>query len=310
MTLASSNTDKHAELDGWPDAAGLSDTFRRSWHLIQSEGRLALGGALVLLTIITLAFLIPALSPFDWNGQDLTSRLQPPLWIDENGLRRWFGTDALGRDILTRVFVGARLSLLVSFGAVAGAALVGTVLGLLAGYLGGRVDTVIMRTVDLQLAFPVMLLALSVVALIGPNLVNLILVFVLTGWPGFARTVRASSLALREKRYVEAARGLGAGRARIMGQYILPNALGPLTVVATFELAKVLIFESSLSFLSLGIQPPIPTWGNIMAEGRSLLEVAWWVTFFPGIMLVFAAMAANLTGDGLNSIVDPRLRKQ
>ena len=170
-------------------------------------------------------------------------------------------------------------------------------------------DNVIMRIVALQLAFPVMLLSLVLVALLGTNLFNLVIVFVFTGWPIFARTIRASTLALRQRGFVESARGLGAGRFRIMFRYILPNALGPLIVVATFEVAKVLIFESSLSFLSLGIQPPTPTWGNMMSEGRSILAVAWWVTFFPGIMLVLAAASSNIAGDGINAMVDPQVRR-
>lgn len=293
---------------GEPEATTLS-RLHESLRVLRERGGFAILGLTVLGLIVVGAIIIPGISPFDVNNQVLTERLNPPGWTDDAGQTHWFGTDSLGRDVFTRTFVGARYSLAISFSAVAGALLIGTIAGLAAGYLGGGFDNVIMRIVDLQLAFPVMLLSLVLVALLGTNLFNLVIVFVFTGWPIFARTIRASALALRQRGFVESARGLGAGRFRIMFRYILPNALGPLIVVATFEVAKVLIFESSLSFLSLGIQPPTPTWGNMMSEGRSILAVAWWVTFFPGIMLVLAAASSNIAGDGINAMVDPQVRR-
>jgi peptide/nickel transport system permease protein len=266
-----------------------------------------LGGSVILL-IVTAAFIVPMLSPFGETQQNLLGRLQGPGWENAEGLSHWFGTDGLGRDVLTRVFVGARFSLFISAVSVAGSLLIGTTVGLIAGYRGGFIDDVLMRLVDLQLAFPLVLLALALVALLGPSLLNVILVFTLTGWPVFARTIRASALSLKKRDFVEAARGLGASNTRLMFRHILPNSLGPLTVVATFEIAKVLIFESSLSFLGLGVQAPTPTWGNMMADGRAFLDTAWWVMLFPGVTLVLTAAASNWLGDGLNSIVDPRLR--
>jgi peptide/nickel transport system permease protein len=298
------------------DAAGVDDAvttpsrLREGLRLARDQGGLAILGGGILVLIIVLAVLVPYLSPFDAVQQNLTGRLQAPGWTDGNDLTHWFGTDGLGRDVLTRVFVGARFSMFIAFLAVAGSLLIGTVAGLLAGFRGGLIDDALMRLVDLQLAFPLVLLALALVALLGPSIQNVILVFVLTGWPVFARTIRASALSLRERDFVEAARALGGSNTRLMFRHILPNSLGPLIVVATFELAKVLIYESSLSFLGLGIQPPTPTWGNMMSDGRALLDTAWWVMLFPGLILVLAAAASNWLGDGMNSMVDPRLRQR
>lgn len=268
-----------------------------------------LGGGIIGLVLLS-AVLVPVLSSFDAYGQDLGARLLAPPWLDGTAWAQPFGTDALGRDVFVRVFVGARYSLAIAAAAVVGAGVIGTLLGLVAGYLGGLVDDGLMRLVDLQLAFPSVLLALALVALFGPSVSSLIVVFVLTGWPVFARTSRASTLTLKERTFVEATHGIGASGARVLFRHVLPNALGPLVVVATFELAKVLIYESSLGFLGLGVQDPTPTWGNMMSDGRSYLDSAWWVTFFPGAVLVVTAAAANWLGDGLNQLIDPRLRRR
>jgi peptide/nickel transport system permease protein len=277
---------------------------------LRKEGFLAILGGSVLLTVLLLAVVVPLIVDVDPNAQALTDRLLPPGSVGSEGQAHLLGTDSLGRDVAMRVVVGARFSLLISFSAVTGAALIGTVTGLVAGFRGGRTDDVLMRIVDLQLSFPIVLLALALVALLGPSLGNVILVFVLTSWPVFARTIRASTLTLKERAFVEAARGIGTGRWRIMFRQILPNALGPLIVVGTFELAKILIYESSLGFLGLGVQPPTATWGNMMSEGRSYLDTAYWITLFPGLILVLTAAAANWLGDGANQLVDPRLRSR
>jgi peptide/nickel transport system permease protein len=275
---------------------------------VRADGFLAVLGAGILLGVLLLALLVPLLVDIDPNAQALGDRLLPPGSTGSEGQAHLLGTDSLGRDVAMRVFVGARFSLLISFAAVTGAAVVGTLVGVVAGYRGGLIDDVLMRIVDLQLSFPIVLLALALVALLGPSLGNVILVFVLTSWPVFARTIRASTLVLKERAFIEAARGIGTGRWRIMFRQIIPNALGPLIVVGTFELAKVLIYESSLGFLGLGVQPPTATWGNMMAEGRSYLDTAYWITLFPGLSLVLTAAAANWLGDGANQLVDPRLR--
>lgn len=293
------------EVSGPPSTKGQ---WRARISFVLDQGMLAVLGGSVIMLIVIAAFIVPMLSPFGETEQNLLGRLQGPGWENAEGLSHWFGTDGLGRDVLTRVFVGARFSLFISAVSVAGSLLIGTTVGLIAGYRGGFIDDVLMRLVDLQLAFPLVLLALALVALLGPSLLNVILVFTLTGWPVFARTIRASALSLKKRDFVEAARGLGASNTRLMFRHILPNSLGPLTVVATFEIAKVLIFESSLSFLGLGVQAPTPTWGNMMADGRAFLDTAWWVMLFPGVTLVLTAAASNWLGDGLNSMVDPRLR--
>ena len=289
------------------DAARLSRITELRQRM-RGEGFLALLGGGLLVLMVLFALLVPILVDIDPNHQTLTDRLMPPGSRGSTGVFHLLGTDALGRDIAVRVFIGARFSLLISFAAVLGAMVFGTITGLVAGYRGGLIDDVLMRIVDLQLSFPIVLLALALVALLGPSLGNVILVFALTSWPVFARTIRASTLTIKERAFVEAAYGIGTRRTRIMFGQILPNALGPLTVIATFELAKVLIYESSLGFLGLGIQPPTATWGNMMADGRNYLGTAYWITLFPGLALVTSAAAANWLGDGTNQLIDPRLR--
>lgn len=261
------------------------------------------GGASILLVVIVLAIVVPWFSPFGTNDQDLIARLQPPGWTNEDGVRHWLGTDSLGRDVLVRVFVGARLSLFISLASVFAMFVVGTVLGLTAGFMGRRVDGFIMRLVDVQMAFPVVLAAIALVALIGPSFWNIVLVFMVTGWPAFARTTRASTLALKESEFVEAARALGAGKIRLMLREVLPNVMGPLLVLASYQIAEVILFESSLGFLGLGIQPPTPSWGGMMAEGRDYLDTSWWVSFFPGVALLITAAGANRFGNSYNKIV-------
>ena len=278
---------------GLVGVAAVTDRSDGGWKLLWREGKLALFGGTVIILVVLASLLIPEISPFDPFEQDLFGRLNPPGWVDDLGLTHWMGTDSLGRDVATRVFVGARLSLFISATSVLGAMVIGTAAGLVAGFRGGLIDDALMRLVDVQLSFPIVLLALALVAVVGPSAGNVILVFILTGWPIYARTVRASTLTLRSRDFVEAAVGLCARSTTILRRHILPNALGPLTVVATFELAKVLIFESSLSFLGLGVQPPNPTWGNMMADGHSFLEDAWWINFFPGVVLVITAATAN-----------------
>jgi len=276
---------------------------------LRRQGFLAILGGSILLLILLAAIVLPEVLGIDPNAQSLRDRLTPPGTVAaETGIYHVLGTDALGRDILARVFVGARFSLFISFAAVLGAMVVGTSVGLVAGFIGGLVDDLLMRITDLQLSFPIVLLALALVALLGPSLSNIILVFSLTSWPVFARTVRSSTLTIKERAFIEAAKGIGSSRGRIMLRQILPNALGPLIVIATFELAKVLIYESSLGFLGLGVQPPTATWGNMMAEGRNYLTTSYWITLFPGLALVLAAASANWLGDGLNQLVDPKLR--
>jgi peptide/nickel transport system permease protein len=285
--------------------AGRQPRSRRTLDL-RGRGRMAVIGGVLLGLIGLLSIVVPFLSGIDPNAQRLALRLLPPALEAREGIVSLFGTDALGRDIMTRVFVGGRYSFAIGITASMGALLIGTVAGLVSGYFGGFLDAVLMRIVDLQLAFPLVLLALALVALFGPSVRNVIIVFIVTSWPIFARTVRSSTLSLKERAFVEAAVGSGAGTFRILARHVLPNARGPLVVLASFQLASVMIYEAALGFLGLGVQPPTPTWGAMIADGRQYLDTAWWVIFFPGITLVFAAAAANWLGDGLNHLTDPR----
>jgi peptide/nickel transport system permease protein len=230
------------------------------------------------------------------------ARLAAPSWAHP------LGTDALGRDIATRVLYGARTSLGIAGVAVLLAAVVGILLGLVSGYAGSWGDALIMRLADVQLSFPYLLLAIAVMALLKPSLANLVVVLVLRSWVVYARLIRVVTLSAREREYVVAARGLGAGGARIVFRHIAPNVIGPSIVVSSFQLAELIIVESSLSFLGLGVQPPTPSWGGMVSEGREYIGTAWWLSAFPGLAIVVTVLGANLFGDALRRALDPRLR--
>src|SRR6185295_929663 len=227
--------------------------------------------------------------------QDLTVVLRPPFWMEDGSVRHPLGTDHLGRDVYSRLVYGARISLAIS---------------VLAGYLGGWVDAVIMRLVDLNLAFPLILLALAVVALLGASLRNLIIVMAITTWMIYARVVRGLTLALREQEFVQAIRALGAHDTRILARHVLPNVFPPIMVIWTLEVARIILMESALSFLGLGVPPPTPTWGRMLAEGRDYLTVAGWIAIFPGLAILLTVLGINFLGDGLRDLLDPRLRRQ
>jgi peptide/nickel transport system permease protein len=284
-------------------------TVRFSVRRLAEPGAVTAIGATMLAVIILATIIVPILSPFGYDDQDLASFLLAPGSRSADGFLHLFGTDSLGRDVFTRVFLGGRYSLFVSLLSITGALIIGCSLGLLAGYVGGWVDDIVMRICDLQLAFPLVLLALAIVALLGGSVSIMVLVFILTIWPVFARTVRGSVLVIREQPFVESARSIGASSWRIALKHIMPNTLSAVIVVATFQFATVIIYESSLGFLGLGVQPPTPTWGNMMAEGRQFLSVAWWITLFPGAILVLATLSANLLGGGVERLLDPRKRE-
>lgn len=270
--------------------------------------------AAVGIAIIGSVVLLAAAGPFAFPGdpieQRLAQALTPPFWLERGTLQTPLGTDHLGRDVWTRMIHGARISLLVG---VAGALLGGTVgvlAGVTAGYYGGRVDTVIMRLVDLHLAFPLILLALAIAAILGPSLRNLIIVMAITTWMIYARVVRGVTLSLREREFVLAARAVGANDLRIMARHVLPNLLAPVLVIGTLEVARVILMESALSFLGVGVPPPTPTWGRMLSEGRDYLTVAPWIATFPGLAIMITVLGVNLLGDGMRDLLDPRLRKQ
>jgi peptide/nickel transport system permease protein len=271
---------------------------------------LASAGALIVGLVIVAALAAPLLAATDPIDQDLTIVLKPPFWLPDGSLMHPLGTDHLGRDVYSRLVYGARISLTISVLAASLGAAVGVAAGLVAGYVGGRVGAVIMRLVDLNLAFPLILLALSVVAILGASLKNLVIVMAITTWMIYARVVRGLSLTLREQDFVQAARALGAHDARIIARHILPNVLAPIMVIWTLEVARVILMESALSFLGLGVPPPTPTWGRMLAEGRDYLTVAGWIAIFPGLAIMATVLGINFLGDGLRDLLDPRLRGQ
>ena len=252
--------------------------------------------------IVVAAALAEALSPYGPNEQDITQRLQAP------GLTHLLGTDEVGRDILSRLIFGARISLLVGVIAVGVSCPVGVLVGLVAGYAGRRTDDVLMRITDIQLAVPTILLAIAVVAVLGPGLWNVILTLSVTGWTLYARLTRGEALTIKSRDFVQAARATGAGDLRIMVRHVLPNVLSPVIVVAVFAVANMIILEATLSFLGLGVEPRVVTWGRMLNGGRLYLSTAWWLTAFPGLAIFVTVLAVNLLGDHLRDWLDPRLR--
>jgi peptide/nickel transport system permease protein len=268
----------------------------------------AVFGITVLVIMSGAAVLAPQIAPWDPARQMLMKRLRPPAW-EARGLREHpLGTDHLGRDILSRIVYGGRISLGVGLSAVTLSALIGVSLGLLAGFHGGRTDAVVMRVADVFLAIPYILLAMGVVFALGPSLLNVILVMAVTRWVQFARIVRADVLSIREREFVSGARARGNRSLRLLLRHVLPNALTPIIVVATLELAFMIIYESALSFLGLGVQPPTPTWGWMLADGRNYIATAWWLATFPGLAIMLTVLAVNLLGDWLRDTLDPRLK--
>jgi peptide/nickel transport system permease protein len=278
--------------------------LRRWWR-----HRLAVAGLLIMVSVAGLALAADYVAPRSPTSQQILLRLKPPGFQDpRSGTVAWLGTDHLGRDILSRIVYGSRVSLVVSLPAVAVSALLGMTLGLLAGYYRSGIETVVMRCVDLQLAFPFILLALSIVALMGPSLRNIIIVFAITTWPVYARTTRGIVLALRAQEFVQAARSLGASNQRILWRHIAPGVVSPVLVLVSFEVARMIILEASLGFLGLGVPPPTPTWGSMLADGRDYLRDAWWIALFPGLAIMLTAAGSNFLGDGLRDMLDPTLR--
>lgn len=270
------------------------------------DGWTCLGLALILAAAVCAAF-PQALAPFDPARQDTSQRLRPPGWRDAAGRPHPLGTDQLGRDILSRVVHGARVSLLIAGVAVAIAATLGLALGLSAGYFRGWLDDLVMRAADVLLALPFILLAIALVAVLGPSVGTIIAVLGTTGWVSTARVARAQALSLRTRDFVAAARALGSGHARILARHLLPNALAPATVIAALEVGRMILLESALSFLSLGAPPPTPTWGGMLADGRVYLSSAWWLATFPGLAILLTVLGINLVGDWLRETLDPKL---
>jgi len=266
-----------------------------------------LGLVLVVLAVLA-AILAPVVSPHNPAEQNIADRLKPPFWAEGGSLEYPLGTDSLGRDMLSRLLFGSRVSIFVGLVATAASGLVGVGLGLISGFLGGSADSVISRVGDVQQAIPFLVLAIAAAAMLGPGLLNLILVLVITTWVTFFRVVRGEVLSVREEQYVMSAYAIGASKARIILRYILPNVTASIIVIATLLVANMIIFEASLSFLGLGVPSSNPTWGRIVADGREYIAEEWWIAFFPGLAILGTVMGINLLGDWLRDALDPRRR--
>jgi peptide/nickel transport system permease protein len=267
-----------------------------------------IAGGILVLAVVVCAIFAPHIAPYDPLVGHLADRLDPPAWVASSTHRHPLGADAVGRDELSRIIYGTRISLMVGFSSALASAVIGTALGLAAAFYGGAVETVVMRLVDLVLAFPFILLAIMIVAILGPGLGKIIFVLAATQWAGFARIVRGEALSVKEREFVEAARALGLKGARIMGRHILPNIASSIIVLLTLCVAINILAESSLSYLGLGVDPRIPTWGGMLAEGQLYITTAWWVATFPGIAIMLTVMGFNLIGDWLRDRIDPKYR--
>lgn len=277
----------------------VQDDFRERFK----RHRLGMAGAIVVFLLFIVSVSAPILAPYDPSFIDIKSILEPP------SQSHLFGTDQLGRDVLSRIIWGGRISLLVGFVSVGIAALIGVFLGSAAGYYGGLVDTVVMRFVDIMLCFPTFFLILAVVAFLEPSIWNIMIVIGATNWMGMARLIRAEILSLKERDYILAVRSLGASHFRIIWRHIIPNAMAPVLVAATLGVAGAILTESALSFLGIGVQPPTASWGNILTAGKESIEVAWWLSFYPGIAILVTVLGYNLLGEGIRDAIDPRLKE-
>ncbi|HYM68727.1 MAG TPA: ABC transporter permease [bacterium] len=269
--------------------------------------RAALGLVLVS-TFVAVAISAPWLAPRAPDGQDITQRLAPPRYDGAGATGYVLGSDQLGRDVLSRIIYGARISLVVSALATLGAAAAGTVLGVFSGFYGGPADQVLMRIVDVQMAFPYLLLAIAFMLVVPPSIPDIAIVLAISGWVVYARIMRINALALREREFVAAARAIGARNRRILARHIVPNLVPTITVLATTQIAQFIVAEAALSFLGLGLPPGVPSWGNLMNEGRQYLDSAWWMEVFPGCAIIVATAGVGLLGDWLRDILDPHLR--
>ncbi len=272
------------------------------------RGRASRWLSLAILSLVILSSALAAIiAPESPTKQSLAQRLRPPAWAGHSGAGHLIGTDQLGRDVLSRILYGGRLSLIVALLAVLLSASIGTFLGLVGGYTGGVLERLLMRLAEIQLAFPFILLVVTIVAVLGPSALNVVLALGVSGWVSYTRLVRAHVLTLRELAYVESARSLGASAPRIVLRHLLPNVLSPVVVLASFSVAQMIILESALSFLGLGVQPPTPTWGGMLADARNYLDQAWWLAAFPGLALMLTVLAINILGDWLRDLLDPTL---
>ncbi len=267
------------------------------------KNKLAFCGLIILTILIFIAIFSPYITHYKPIEQNIKESLSPP------SRRHILGTDDLGRDLFSRIIYGTRVSLAVGFIAVGIAVIIGTILGLIAGYFGGWVDSIIMRIVDIMLCFPTFFLILMVIAFLGPSIVNVMIVIGITSWPSLTRLVRGEILSIREREFILAAKGLGLRDIRILFMHILPNIISPIVITATLGVGSAILVESALSFLGLGVQPPTPSWGNILTIGKDYITSAWWLSLFPGLAILITVLAYNMLGEGLRDIIDPKGRR-
>jgi len=279
--------------------ARMSGPYKEFWRRFRSNG-FATAGLAIIAVLFVLSLCASFITPYSPDALDAWHVLLPP------SSSHLFGTDELGRDVLTRVIYGARVSLKVGFVAVGIAVAIGTVVGLFAGFYGGWMDALLMRLVDIMLCFPTFFLILAVITMLEPSIWYIMVIIGLTGWMGVARLVRAEVLSLKSRDFVLAARVLGASDRRIIFRHILPNALSPVLVSATLGVAGAILTESALSFLGIGVQPPTPSWGNILTSGKDYIEFAWWLSLFPGVAILVTVLSYNLVGEGIRDALDPR----
>ena len=267
------------------------------------RNKMALAALIFILAILIFALLAPLVTRYDPTSTDSRSILTAP------SREHIFGTDRLGRDIFSRIVYGARISLMIGFIAVGIASLIGVLVGAVAGFYGGLIDYLLMRFVDIMLCFPTIFLILAVISLLEPSIINIMVIIGATGWMGIARLVRAQVLTLKERDFVAAAKVMGAKDSWIISKHLIPNAIGPVLVSATLGVGGAILLESALSFLGIGVQPPTPSWGNILMDGRSTLGVAWWLTVFPGLFILFTVLSYNILGEALRDALDPKIRE-
>jgi ABC-type dipeptide/oligopeptide/nickel transport system permease subunit len=294
---------KHAPTAATADPGSSRAALRRMWRL-----KWGLGASVVMLVIGVVTVLAPWVAPHDPLAVNIRHRLAPPAWMAGGAPDHLLGTDQVGRDLLSRVIYGGRVSLVVGVSAVLISATIGVLLGLAAGYFGGRTDWTIMTLINVMLTFPFVLLALAVIAVLGPSLINMIIVLGVADWPLYARVIRAETLSIRQREFVVAGRALGMSHARLIFRQIFPNLVSTIVVIATLQVARVIILESFLSFLGLGIQPPTPAWGNMLGEGRVYMLNSWWIAAFPGLAIFVTTLAINLMGNALRDWLDPHMK--
>lgn len=282
--------------------------MRSFWKTLKSSTRTAKFGMVIIVLWILCAIFADVIAPYGPNDVNIMLRMKPPAWMDGGSSAHLLGTDEVGRDVLSRLIYGCQISLIVGLMSVVVSLIIGTTLGLVSGFFGGKVDAVIMRACDVMLAFPFIFMALCFMAVLGSGLKNVIIVLGITGWMSYARTVRGQTLSLREREFVRAATTSGCKKTRVMFRHILPNVIDQAIVLGTLEMGTSILSEASLTFLGMGVPATIPTWGNMIASGRDYIYTAWWLTTFPGLVIFLVCLSINFVGDWIRDVRDPRLR--